>query len=278
MTTLTTTAPTLLQYDIRQHTLDLVSRLEKIPNYLLTVNADSKTIKGLKRGFLTGVQYLMPADGSGIVNLCPFASPGCKASCLNTAGRGDPRMGNSVQLARLTRTAYFQMHRDCYMEMLMSETERLLRKADRASLEAVIRLNGTSDVKWESTPVRVSGLVVADNIMSLYKTTQWYDYTKWAYDKRPSESLPENYHLTFSLSEDNFPEAIHNLEMGRNVAAVFDTRKHEALPTEHMGYPVFDADDSDLRFLDPVGVWCGLRAKGYAKKDDSGFVIKVRGN
>ena len=278
MTTLTTTAPTLLQYDIRQHTLDLVSRLEKIPNYLLTVNADSKTIKGLKKGFLTGVQYLMPADGSGIVNLCPFASPGCKASCLNTAGRGDPRMGNSVQLARLTRTAYFQMHRDCYMEMLMSETERLLRKADRDALEAVIRLNGTSDVKWESTPVRVSGLVVADNIMSLYKTTQWYDYTKWPYDKRPSESLPENYHLTFSLSEDNFPEAIHNLEMGRNVAAVFDTRKHEALPTEHMGYPVFDADDSDLRFLDPVGVWCGLRAKGYAKKDDSGFVIKVRGN
>jgi hypothetical protein len=278
LTTLTTTAPTLLQYDIRQQTLDLVSRLEKIPNYLLTVNADPKTIKGLKKGFLTGIQYLMPADGSGIVNLCPFASPGCKASCLNTAGQGDPRMGTTVQLARLTRTAYFQMHRECYMEMLMSETERLLRKADRASLEAVIRLNGTSDIKWESTPVRVSNLVVADNIMSLYKTTQFYDYTKWPYDKRPSEALPENYHLTFSLSEDNFDEAIHNLEMGRNVAAVFDTRKHEALPSEHMGYPVIDADDSDLRFLDPVGVWCGLRAKGYAKKDDSGFVIKVRGN
>ena len=40
---------------------------------------------------------------------------------------------------------------------------------------------------------------------------------------------------------------------------------------------MFDADDSDLRFLDPVGVWCGLRANGYAKKDDSGFVIDVRG-
>ena len=277
MTTLSTTTPTLLESPLIRDTLDLVSRLAKIPNYLLTVNSDAKTVKGLMKGFLTGIQYFMPADGSTIANLCPFASAGCKMSCLNTAGHGDPRMGNGVQLARLTRTAYFQMHRECYMELLMSEIERILRKAERDTLTPVIRLNGTSDVKWESTPVKVSNLVIADNIMSLYKTTQFYDYTKWPYASRPTESLPENYHLTFSLSEDNQDEAIHNLEMGRNVAAVFDTRKHEALPKEHLGYPVFDADESDLRFLDPVGVWCGLRAKGYAKKDESGFVIKTRG-
>mgnify|MGYP003660343511 CR=1 FL=1 len=273
----TATRPELLESDILEKTLELVANLEKIPNYLLTINADSKTIKGLKKGFLTGVQYFMPADDSGIVNLCPFASAGCKASCLNTAGRGDPRMGNSVQLARLTRTAYFQMHRECYMNMLMHDIDKLLRKADRDSLEAVIRLKGTSDVIWESLPVKVDGLTIADNIMSLYSTQQFYDYTKIPYDRRPTESLPDNYHLTFSLSEDNQDEAIHNLANGPNVASVFNTRKHEALPKEYLGYPVFDADDSDLRFLDPVGVWCGLRAKGYAKKDDSGFVIDVRG-
>ena len=272
----TTARPELLESDILEKTLELVSTLQKIPNYLLTINADSKTVKGLKKGFLTGVQYLMPADGSGIVNLCPFASPGCKASCLNTAGRGDPRMGDSVQLARLTRTAYFQMHRECYMAMLMNDIDKLLRKADRDVLDAVVRLNGTSDIIWESLAVKIDGLAIADNIMSLYSTTQFYDYTKIPYDRRPTESLPDNYHLTFSLSEDNKDEAIHNLANGRNVAAVFNTRKHEALPTEYLGYPVFDADDSDLRFLDPVGVWCGLRAKGYAKKDDSGFVINVR--
>ena len=173
----TTTRPELLESDILEKTLELVSNLEKIPNYLLTINADSKTIKGLKKGFLTGVQYFMPADGSGIVNLCPFASPGCKASCLNTAGRGDPRMGNSVQLARLVRTGYFQMHRECYMAMLMHDIDKLLRKADRDTLEAVVRLNGTSDIIWESLPVKVDGLTIADNIMSLYSDTQFYDYT-----------------------------------------------------------------------------------------------------
>jgi hypothetical protein len=35
---------------------------------------------------------------------------------------------------------------------------------------------------------------------------------------------------------------------------------------------VFDGDTTDLRFLDPVGVVVGVRAKGDAKKDDSGFV------
>ena len=36
---------------------------------------------------------------------------------------------------------------------------------------------------------------------------------------------------------------------------------------------VFNADDTDLRFLDPKGVVLGLKAKGRAKKDRSGFVV-----
>jgi hypothetical protein len=39
-----------------------------------------------------------------------------------------------------------------------------------------------------------------------------------------------------------------------------------------MGFPVYNADHTDLRFLDPVGVQ-GLYAKGKAKRDDSGFVV-----
>jgi hypothetical protein len=39
-----------------------------------------------------------------------------------------------------------------------------------------------------------------------------------------------------------------------------------------MEMPVFNGDESDLRFLDPKGVIVGLYAKGKAKKDTSGFV------
>ena len=40
------------------------------------------------------------------------------------------------------------------------------------------------------------------------------------------------------------------------------------------GFPVIDGDDTDVRFMDPVGVWVGLSPKGKAKKDKSGFVIR----
>jgi hypothetical protein len=44
------------------------------------------------------------------------------------------------------------------------------------------------------------------------------------------------------------------------------------MPAEYLGRPVFNGDESDLRFLDPKGVIVGLYAKGRAKKDSSGFV------
>jgi hypothetical protein len=66
------------------------------------------------------------------------------------------------------------------------------------------------------------------------------------------------------------------LSKGFNSAFVFDTKKDQTLPTEYQGFKVVDGDENDLRFLDPKGgVIVGLRAKGPAKKDNSGFVIKL---
>ena len=41
------------------------------------------------------------------------------------------------------------------------------------------------------------------------------------------------------------------------------------------GYPVIDGDRHDARFLDPQGCVIGLRAKGTARKDTSGFVFQT---
>ena len=55
---------------------------------LLSINQDSKTIKGLEKGYLTGIMYLAPYTIGG-KNICPFAkAAGCIDACLNTAGRG----------------------------------------------------------------------------------------------------------------------------------------------------------------------------------------------
>jgi hypothetical protein len=60
------------------------------------------------------------------------------------------------------------------------------------------------------------------------------------------------------------------MAQGMNVAAVFDK-----VPSEYNGVEVIDADEHDLRFLDKPGVVAGLKAKGRAKKDYSGFVIRL---
>ena len=46
-----------------------------------------KTVKGEKKGVITGILYLAPASISGW-NVCPKASEGCKKACLYKAGRG----------------------------------------------------------------------------------------------------------------------------------------------------------------------------------------------
>ena len=47
----------------------------------------------------------------------------------------------------------------------------------------------------------------------------------------------------------------------------------EKLPNEFLHLKVIDGDKDDLRFLDPKNVVVGLKAKGKARKDNSGFVI-----
>ena len=47
------------------------------------------------------------------------------------------------------------------------------------------------------------------------------------------------------------------------------------LPATWRGYPVIDGDEHDARFTDAgAGVIIGLRAKGKARHDSSGFVVQ----
>ena len=257
---------------------------------LLTIENDPKTKKGSKKKYLTAIQYLAPAtlasDALGRpINMCAYASNGCIESCLNKAGRGgigDPET-NTVQIARIKRTILFMDNRSEYWYKLIRELKALVRKAAKRKMKPACRPNGTSDVLWERTPVVIDGVKLANNIMELFPNIRWYDYTKYPYHKRPTESLPSNYDLTFSRSESNEMEVWINLAYGRRVAVVFSSKKDDPIPETHLvvggshfvPIPVVNGDESDLRFLDPRGVIVHLYAKGKARKDTSGFVVQV---
>ena len=239
---------------------------------LLSIGSDAKTPKGEKHNVLTAICYLAPVDLAGVGNVCGHASEACAADCIFYAGHGETKQ---VQQVRIDRTRLFMLDRSTFMTRLLFELARFERKADKAGMLGAVRLNGTSDVKWEGIKVRVNGEIVADNIMQLFPRLQFYDYTAWPYERRPLERLPLNYDITYSRKEKREREVITNLANYRRVAVVFHTRKGQPLPRTYNSFEVIDGDDSDCRFLDDTNVIVGLRAKGRGRKDTTGFVVPV---
>ena len=225
----------------------------------LLSTANPKIQKGAKLGYLSFILHLAPATLSG-KETCPKRTAGCTAACLNTAGRGGMfKRGentNMIQQARIRKTKMFFEDRQAFIAQLEKDIVLGIKQAKKLGLTPVFRLNGTSDLAWEKY-----------GIIEKFPTVQFYDYTKVL--GRKVSHLP-NYHLTFSAADGNDSDVARAVALGMNVAAVFDR-----LPEEYMGREVIDADEHDLRFLDPKGVIAGLKAKGRAKKDTSGFVRRT---
>lgn len=232
----------------------------------LLSTANPKIQKGTKLGYLSFILHLAPADLSGH-NTCPKATAGCKAACLNTAGRGGMfKKGentNMIQKARIRKTLAFFNDREQFMADLAKDIRKGIKQATKLGLTPVFRLNGTSDLSFEK--YEVEG---AKNIFALFPDVQFYDYTK-VLGRKVADIA--NYHLTFSAADGNDADVNKAIAQGMNVTVVFDK-----IPATYKGKTVFNADETDLRFLDPKGVVLGLKAKGRAKKDTTGFVVFMK--
>ena len=237
---------------------------------LLSVG-NPKTLKGMKQGYNTYIMHLAPASLSGH-NTCPKATAGCMAACLNTAGRGGMfKKGentNTIQKARIRKTQLFYSNRDEFMSLLVKDINLAIKQSARMGLTPVIRLNGTSDISWEKYPVKM-GNVTYSNIFAAFGFITFYDYSKVLGRKVNHIS---NYSLTFSAADGNDNDVREAIKQGYNIAVVFGIKKTLPMPDTYLGLPVYNGDESDLRFLDPKGHIVGLYAKGKAKKDTSGFV------
>lgn len=241
-----------------------------VPTNLLSTN-NAKTIKGLKKNYMTYIMYLAPhTQNSKGINLCSHASEGCVKSCLFSSGTA---RFEKVQNGKTNKSEYFLSDRANFLLQLDKEITKIKKKHLDSDVIPVIRLNGTSDLPWERYKIRDG-----KNIFELHSDIQFYDYTKNY--KRFEKHLPENYHLTFSLSETNYNKAMELLNQGINVAMVF-----ERVPDKYKGFTVINGDEDDLTFLHPKGSILGLRykfitGKGGTEKNkqalESGFVIRTK--
>ena len=193
---------------------------------------------------------------TGGFNLCPLASLGCAAACLSRSGQsGMP----AQQRSQAVRTAFLLARPREAGLIIGAEIRAALRRNDRINL----RLNTTSDIRWEHVaPDMIAELAAAG--------VQLYDYTAW----RPEHRSPSaDYMLTYSAKETSHTSddyLISVLSAGGNVANPFDTPRGKPLPESWHGFAVIDGDESDERRNDPAGVIVGLRAKGHEWKRPGG--------
>ena len=147
------------------------------------------------------------------------------------------------------------------MDYMYHDMHTFRRRMHKRGIKPCARPNGTSDIMFERT-----------NLMYDFYDIQFYDYTKTY--KRVYKKLPPNYHLTLSYSEADMDYA------NKIYRAVIDTCTNMAvvstlsMPKKFRGLDCIDGDKDDLRFLDPKGVVVWLSAKGKAKNDTSGFVVR----
>lgn len=248
---------------------------------LTSPKSNTKFKKSIKSSnFLLYGLSLSPANLSGF-NVCPKASKGCKAACLNTAGMG---VFSNVQNGRKNKTIRFFKDRKGFLKDLIADIKLAKRQARKKRMKVAFRLNTLSDIVWENIVIKDDNDSSSRGrtIFEIFPKTQFFDYTKIS-RRFFSGKIPPNYNLTFSRSESNWNECLKVLKgyqprnnNGRflkrvrgNVTVVF---KGE-LPKTYQGFKVINGDETDARFLEEQGVIVGLKAKGKAKSDTSGFVV-----
>jgi len=244
-------------------------------SYLGGINISAKLVHSEEVSKMyTYIIYLAPAKESGY-NVCKHSTPECRLGCLNTSGRNKLEVWaglNRIRNARKIKTKLFFENKDFFMQWMIEEIISSKKKAEREGYYFSVRLNGTSDIEWESEKLE------GKTIFEIFPDVQFYDYTK---NIARFDNLPKNYHLTFSYTGKNTEKCIELLKAKKNVAVIFNTPKKEELPKKWNGFKVINGDLTDYRPNDGKGVIVGLRWKEIADRKvnetikQSPFVVKV---
>lgn len=236
-------------------------------------SGSAKTLHTLQnKGVYEYIVYLTPHRFDGHV-MCPN-SENCKGACLAKSGRERiwAKAGeSSITRARRIRTELFLYNRPAFVAALVREIELEKAKAEKLGSRFIVRLNGTSDISYQS--LKKDGKTLPE----IFPDVQFVEYTKVPAYVRKNKYANVDY--TFSFDGANGTAAKSLLSDGlARVAVVFAGKQ---LPGTFAGFKVVDGDLSDVRCDESKNVIVGLRYKRTradvdAKRayPDTPFIVK----
>lgn len=192
---------------------------------------------------------LAPAKVSGVLNTCSYSTKGCRDLCINTSGNGKYPI---TQKGRIVKTKFLIENPKAFLTILKKEINDLRLKNYNENIKVAVRLNVFSDIPWEKA---------CPWLFDFAKNLQFYDYTK--YPDR-FNSLPKNYHLTYSASERDSDDHIKQLLRNKTNVTIVADKIDGSVPTTWNRFKVHDGDIDDYRPADPKGVVVFLKPKGKA--------------
>lgn len=245
--------------------------------YLGGYSKSAKMEYSRNAGTLTYCLYLAPANMSGY-EVCP-CSEFCRKFCLNGSGRNKADILirgaelSHINKSRIKKTRLFFENKDTFMQLMIAEIKRTRNYAKKNGYDFSVRINGTSDISPEDF------VFEGKNILQIFPDIQFYDYTK-VYSRIDLLEKYPNYDLTYSYNGHNWGCCEKFLRSGGKVAVVFENQ--DMLPMRFKGYPVWDANGYDMRYIDPKAHIMGLHfhrtaanydRKGHYIKPNDDFVI-----
>lgn len=248
----------LLKVEKYLNTLEFKSRGKLLKelglSYFAGINSSQKIEKGQKMNFDTLVLYLSASKNAG-VDLCNFASTGCRLACLVESGHAliEKLSGkHTIAVSRMVKSWLVIYRKDLAVKVLEHEIKLANNRANRKNKSFACRLNGTSDLDFTE-------------VYNNFPKVTFYDYTK-----DPNRKSLPNYHVTFSYSQSNKARISHyKAAQSKGQAIAFpvlakDFEEACSLPN------CYSMDSTDLRFTDKAGKYGILKAK-KTKNLDSGI-------
>jgi hypothetical protein len=210
-----------------------------------------KEYNPFKRPFRISSLSLYPND-----IICPGSLlADCQEACLRSAGYGKFK---NVREGRQKKTDLWLSDPDQFLDIYTRELGNFQKLCDNHNVKAVHRPNTISDIDWENY-----------DIPQQFPNMFFYDYTKRAHRLTRT---PKNYRLMFSFS--GVPGYQNQVKAALKTDAPISAVFNGPFPDEFLGREVIDGDKSDLiNLFKGDKKIIGLKAKGDAKKDNTGFVI-----